>query len=423
ERSDNTLVVEPGIAVEPTGSFIVVTEPYTHTVRAREAGMVYLLVLFSEVPAGPRQPPGANGAGQHTRILEAYRIQQRDELPDEPCLELVRIDFDPQGGPIVPPQDPAKPGQNELDTRHRTSVGSGAPITLPSLPPTPVETIAEPAPPPVAVAPIETPVPTEPPPPPPVSPEPAPLPEPEAAPAVPTVEPPREAQPAEAGPPPFSMPVDFPSMPSMATAGPPPLAPAPPAKPALVFAVAAHGAAGADRHDDGVQYLAREVGHAAGREVDVRPAVSLADLDGVDFLYLTGDTRLALGPDEVERLRHVLDRGGVVVGEGCASGPNGDAGAREFALSFADLSSRLGRQLARVERGDRLLVARHVFSGPPAGARANMMVLESDGMIYSDADYGCAWQGGSPERPLPRGPIRDAIEFGVNLALYRQEEG
>ncbi|MGH2352217.1 MAG: hypothetical protein ACRDJN_11460, partial [Chloroflexota bacterium] len=86
ERSDNTLVVEPGIAVEPTGSFIVVTEPYTHTVRAREAGMVYLLLLFSEVPTGPRQPPGANGAGQHTRILEAYRIQQRDELPDEPCL-------------------------------------------------------------------------------------------------------------------------------------------------------------------------------------------------------------------------------------------------------------------------------------------------------------------------------------------------
>ena len=51
------------------------------------------------------------------------------------------------------------------------------------------------------------------------------------------------------------------------------------------------------------------------------------------------------------------------------------------------------------------------------------MVIEREGMIYSDADSGCAWQGGSAERPLPRGPIRDATEFGVNLACYRQGAG
>jgi hypothetical protein len=187
-----------------------------------------------------------------------------------------------------------------------------------------------------------------------------------------------------------------------------------------VLALGAHGAAGAAQHRDGLRFLAREVRRASGREVEVRQDVSLADVAGADFVYLSGYSRLELGADELEGLRRVLDAGGVVVGEGCSCGPNGDAGVREFALSFAEAAGRLGRQPAIVERGAGLLVACHVFSGPPAGARAVTRVMERDGMVISDADYGCAWQGGTPERPLPRGPIRDALEFGVNLALYRR---
>jgi hypothetical protein len=116
----------------------------------------------------------------------------------------------------------------------------------------------------------------------------------------------------------------------------------------------------------------------------------------------------------------MLERGGVVEGEGCAAGPQGEAGAREFALSFVDLATRLGRQLARVDRDHPVMAARHLFGEPPAGARATPRVLEAGGMVYSDADYGCVWQGGAAERPLPRGTIRDALEFGTNLAMYRR---
>jgi len=82
----------------------------------------------------------------------------------------------------------------------------------------------------------------------------------------------------------------------------------------------------------------------------------------------------------------------------------------------------LGRRLTRVERTHKLFEARHVFGDPPAGARP-ARVLEADGVIYSDADYGCAWQGGVPQQPLPRSAIRDAFEFGVNMAVYHRARG
>ena len=87
------------------------------------------------------------------------------------------------------------------------------------------------------------------------------------------------------------------------------------------------------------------------------------------------------------------------------------------------MAQRLGRQLAQVERGHALLVGRHVFSSAPAGALESARVLEAGGMVLCSADYGCAWAGGPPDRPLPRAAIRDTTEFGVNLALYRQGIG
>ena len=110
----------------------------------------------------------------------------------------------------------------------------------------------------------------------------------------------------------------------------------------------------------------------------------------------------------------------MLLGEGCRGGPNGETGAREFALSFVSLATRLGRTLTRVDRGHALMTAGHVFGEPPTGSRANARVLEAGGMVYSDADYGCAWQGGATDHPLPRATIRDALEFGVNLAIFRR---
>ena len=122
-QDENSLVVSPGVAVDPQGNFIVVTDPYLHRLDARRPGPIYLVLQYSEVPSGPMQPPN-DAYGQPTRIVEAYRIHQRDDTATEPRLELCRLTFDPLAGRLKTPANPSQPGPNELDTRVRTPLGT-----------------------------------------------------------------------------------------------------------------------------------------------------------------------------------------------------------------------------------------------------------------------------------------------------------
>jgi polyhydroxyalkanoate synthesis regulator phasin len=190
----------------------------------------------------------------------------------------------------------------------------------------------------------------------------------------------------------------------------------------LRLAVARMQSAGWDQHREGFRFLGRELVATVEPLARVIDEVQLSEVSQVELLYLTGFAALGLDDAEVQGIARVLESGGVVLAEGCAAGPSGETGAREFAFSFIELAQRLGRRLTRVERGHRLLEARYIFGEPPAGARP-ARVLEAGGMIYSDADYGCAWQGGPATQSLARPVIREAFEFGVNIAIYHQPRG
>jgi hypothetical protein len=195
------------------------------------------------------------------------------------------------------------------------------------------------------------------------------------------------------------------------------VAPAP--RPSLAMAIGMHSGGGWDAHRDGIGFLAREVGATANLDASAEP-VRLSEARNIGVLYLSGNAALVLSDADVEAIARVLDSGGVVIGEGCAAGPTGESGAREFAVSFVGVAERLGRQLMKVDRGHALLTARHVFGEPPTGARTSALVMEASGLVLCDADYGCAWRGGPMNRALPRSAIRDALEFGVNLAVFRR---
>ena len=102
--------------------------------QTSKSGLVYLIIQFREVPGEPYQPP--NG-GQPTRLLDAYRIQEREKPPTEPYLELARIDFDPARGVVIDAKSAQRPGKNEIDLRFRI---------LSATPPSP-EKVSAPAPP------------------------------------------------------------------------------------------------------------------------------------------------------------------------------------------------------------------------------------------------------------------------------------
>jgi hypothetical protein len=277
---------------------------------------------------------------------------------------LARVDFDPAGKPISLPVDPEHPGKNELDLRFRPHLGGAdAPassLLMMAAANGEVAATAESS----ATAPM-----------------------------------PVERRQAEA--------------------------PQPTAASAAIssgrygMAMLSHAGPGWDQHREGVAHLARELASGTRLEVQVLDPLGAADVEDLDFVYATGQGRVEYADSEVTGLARMLGRGGVLFAEACANGPDGDGGAREFALSFVELADRLGRQLAEVQRGHPLFTSRHVFASLPAGTRERTRVVEGNGVVYSDADYGCAWQGGRSDTPLARGAIRDALELGVNIALLR----
>ena len=125
---DLSVAIHPGMAVDPEGNVINVPEMQRYQLQTRQKGLVYLVIQFREIPAEPYQPPEG---GQPTRILEAYRIQERDKLPTEAYLELARIDFDPAQEAIRDAKTPSKAGKNEIDLSLRQEVSSQAPPPVP----------------------------------------------------------------------------------------------------------------------------------------------------------------------------------------------------------------------------------------------------------------------------------------------------
>src|SRR5579884_1632213 len=46
EGTENVLRIEPGIGIDPSGNFIIVSESQTYRLMTREAGTVYLVLQF-----------------------------------------------------------------------------------------------------------------------------------------------------------------------------------------------------------------------------------------------------------------------------------------------------------------------------------------------------------------------------------------
>jgi hypothetical protein len=124
---DLSVSIYPGMAVDPEGNVIIIPETQNYRIQTHEKRTIYLIIQFREIPAEPFQPPEG---GQPTRIIEAYRIQERDKLPNEPYLELCRINFDPTDKAIRDARNSSQIGKNEIDLnfRQETAAVSKPPV-------------------------------------------------------------------------------------------------------------------------------------------------------------------------------------------------------------------------------------------------------------------------------------------------------
>ena len=332
---DLSVNIHPGIAIDLEGNVILVPATQHYRIQTREKGTIYLIIQFREVPSGPYQPPDG---GQPTRLMDAYRIQEREKLPSEPYLELARLDFDPADEVIRDAKSRAQPAKNEINLGFRQEV------TLEAPPVTPQKTVAN-------------------------------VPEPVS-----------------------------------------------PAKKTITLGHAVLGGATKGLHSEGLKNLVREIDRQENQTVHLKQDIPLdKSIEQCTMIYLTGNSRFELSVEQQAALDDFLKSGGVIFGEGCTEGQEEaeTKGAKEYGLAFNQLASQLKCKLEIVQRAHPLLSTVHVFSEVPRGAEPEML-LEGGHMVYSGSDYGCAWQGGHQNNPLPRDIIRSSFEMGANIIAYAQ---
>jgi hypothetical protein len=120
EPPNRTLIIYPGLAIDPTGNVILLPECERYTVQTEQPGPVYVLLQFREVASGARGPAGA---GAPTHLREAYRITEHRSLPEEPHVELARIWLTGGREPIMDAADPFSPAPNQINLSHRLESG------------------------------------------------------------------------------------------------------------------------------------------------------------------------------------------------------------------------------------------------------------------------------------------------------------
>ena len=324
EPADNSVVIYPGIAVDPEGNTIVVTEPQRFYLNMDEKGLARIILRYSEIEQDMIEVPG-EVKPHPLYILEGFRIEERREEPGEPYIELARVAIEGKGKSVKDADDPSLPGSNELDTRYRTTSGPKPEGEL---------TMG------ILVYPGDNPV------------------------------------------------------------------------------------SGWDCHRQGVLNLAQSIRRSTGYIVKVMDMLKLDEgIKGCDLLFITGHEEFSLSEVEEEALTNYFDRGGILFAEACG-GITGSksGGAKGFRSSFAGLCDKLGRNLRTIEMDHPVFHSYHIFGSLPPGHDGQAVVMMNNGIIYSDCDYGCVWQGGRKDNLLPRGNIRDAIDFGINIALYSHQK-
>lgn len=118
-RDDRWLQIQPGIAIDLFGNFIVVNEPVNFRIVSEALGAEPLTVYLAIAYVDPdRLEPQNNGDGEI--VTEAFQIVERVEPPTDTDLELCRILLKPGKIQLANARDPFSPDFNQIDLRYRS---------------------------------------------------------------------------------------------------------------------------------------------------------------------------------------------------------------------------------------------------------------------------------------------------------------
>jgi hypothetical protein len=111
---DSTVYILPGVAADPCGETIVLTEPQAYDIGSA-GGLVYLLLTYEE------SIPGVEPGHEDEPIFVdcQFGIEATSILPDDPYVELARILRKGADTPLTDASDALHPAPNEIDLRYR----------------------------------------------------------------------------------------------------------------------------------------------------------------------------------------------------------------------------------------------------------------------------------------------------------------
>ncbi len=107
--------ISPGLAVDPSGNVIVLTEPVAFDFGSTMEGDLFLVLGHGEREV----------AGDHddTRYIQnEFVIAARPSMPKRPSVELARITLSAKGAAVKNAANPSHPGMDEIDSRYRSVI-------------------------------------------------------------------------------------------------------------------------------------------------------------------------------------------------------------------------------------------------------------------------------------------------------------
>lgn len=113
----STLVVSPGVAIDSDGNVLLNTNYEKFALN--QAGEMYLVINYEDNDDAEHLIE-LDGVPRSSRVIEGRRLVVIKHLPDEPYVELARIERSSDKASIKSAPNPFDPGVDELNLLHRT---------------------------------------------------------------------------------------------------------------------------------------------------------------------------------------------------------------------------------------------------------------------------------------------------------------
>ena len=116
---DSIIFILPGVAVDSSGSVIVLSEPVAYDLGDEIDGPLYLTITHRESSPGAKKHKSGS---ELAFIQDEFLITARPSLPEDTSIELARFTRENRTAVIRDAVNRAGPGINEIDLRFRRSI-------------------------------------------------------------------------------------------------------------------------------------------------------------------------------------------------------------------------------------------------------------------------------------------------------------